>query len=1040
MTAMPTKLEQPATGVYWLNDAFWPDDPTKTDFYPVKENQTIREWLRENDGFARLRKDPAVCVVDGVELCHKDYDRPIDQAVCFVALPRGGDSGSNPFAAIAMIALMVVAPYAAGAVGGAMGLGTVGTAVVQAGIMIAGGAMINAMLPPPGLPGTATPSQGSPTYNIQAQMNAARRGQPVPVGYGRTICFGDLAAQPHTEFDENEHYINLLINIGRGIYDLSDIKLDLTPIENFPEAVYQIVKPFEKVELFHAAVANAPEAGGQDLNKPIAHGPYVINQIDDEMTRVAFDVVFPGGLVGTKEKDGSEYSVGVHLKCWVDPIDADGNIIGDSIIVHDGSISGRTRTAIRKSLYADLPPGRYQASVQRTTSEAPRNEIKNCQLTGIRGYIADDNEYGDLTLLAVRIRASENNVSTKVNCVAQRLLPVWHPDTGWSEPVVTRSPVWAFADAMRARYGGDFPDSELNLPELYWLAGILDERGDTFDGRFDTDNNLWSALEQIGQVCRSRPVRIGTQVRMLREQKQDTPVTVFSGANITDFSIDYVQASEAGADSVLMTYLDEEKGFQERTVLCQLPDSTAERPEPITLFGAVKREQVYQEGMFLVKSSRRRRQLASFGSGREAKVPKWGDLIHVSHPRLGKGKKFAGLVVAADGNNLTLSQDLTLDDDQTWMVVLRDHDMKPTVPMPFERISDNQIRITSVLPFTPETDPNRERTHFAIGIAGEVVYPMKVLGVEPSGEADVKISGVLEDDFVHDEDGSAPPLPPDHGIPPTAPGVIEDLRATQGGTVDEPVINLSWLPAARAEKYLIEVSLDNRVTWQPAGTGLSLLNQHSFAIDPGDVSVRVAAISMMRGKWAYLDVVAGGDFDKPGEVKLSLAEPFTGNALRVKWDEEPAAAHYLIEVWSGGKFRRSVFHERGITEYGYHYLDAQLDGAGRTLTVKVRAVNAQNIYGEFSELTATNPPPAVPDQVRVFEMIDAFAITAKPANEVVKELRVYGSRDEGFSPEPEDFLASSASTRVDINETGVWYFRVCWVDNWGESNLNFSGE
>ena len=439
--------------------------------------------------------------------------------------------------------------------------------------MIAGGMMINAMLPPPGPPGSSTPSQGSPTYNTAAQGNTARRGQPIPVGYGRFICFGDYAAQPHAEFVDNEQYLNLLLNIGQGYYNVTDIKLDLTPIDNFPEAVYQIVKPYEKVELFHAAVVNAPEAGGQDLNKPVAHGPYVINNVDDVMTRVAFDIVFPNGLIGASEKDGDEYSVSVHLKCWVDPIDDDGNIIGDSIVVHDGSISGRTRTAIRKSLYADLPPGRYQASAQRTTAEAPRNEVKHCSLVGVRGYIADNNEYGDLTLLAVRIRASENNVSTKVNCVAQRLLPVWHPETGWSDPVVTRSPVWAFADAMRARYGGDFADSEINLSELHWLAGVLDERGDTFDGRFDTENNLWSAMEQIGQVCRSRPVRIGMQVRMLREQKQSSAVTTFSGANIDGFNVDYVQTSEAGADSVLMTYLDEEKDFRSALyfVSCRIP-------------------------------------------------------------------------------------------------------------------------------------------------------------------------------------------------------------------------------------------------------------------------------------------------------------------------------------------------------------------------------------------------------------------------------------------------------------------------------------
>ena len=152
----------------------------------------------------------------------------------------------------------------------------------------------------------------------------------------------------------------------------------------------------------------------------------------------------------------------------------------------------------------------------------------------------------------------------------------------------------------------------------------------------------------------------------------------------------------------------------------------------------MNRDQVYREGMYLVRSNRLRRQLVSFSTGREGKIPKWGDLVHINHPKLGKGKKFAGVVVAAEGNNLTLSQDIDLDDGERWLVVLRDNYMKPTIPLSFVQTGPNKIRINEVLTFTPQTDPNRERTHFMIGIAGEAVYPMKVLGIEPSGEADIK--------------------------------------------------------------------------------------------------------------------------------------------------------------------------------------------------------------------------------------------------------------------------------------------------------------
>ena len=29
---------------------------------------------------------------------------------------------------------------------------------------------------------------------------------------------------------------------------------------------------------------------------------------------------------------------------------------------------------------------------------------------------------------------------------------------------------------------------------------------------------------------------------------------------------------------------------------------------------------------------------------------------------------------------------------------------------------------------------------------------------------------------------------------------------------------------------------------------------------------------------------------------------------------------------------------------------------------------------------------------------------------------------------------------MNINHTGTWYFRVAWVDNWGRTDVNYSGE
>ncbi|MCF1458977.1 MAG: hypothetical protein LPH21_15935 [Shewanella sp.] len=198
--------------VHWLNNPF---DFTDTTTYPIEPETTIQQWLDDHGGTRRLNRLPTVCVYQGKELLRSEYDQVIESPVFFITLPTGGDSGTNPLAMVAMIALTV---YTGGLTVGWLAAGTAPMAVgvMQAGIMMAGSMLINAVFPPPGLPNSATPSTGSPTYALQAQGNAARLGSPIPVNYGRMRIYPDFAAAPYTEFESNEQYLYQLFCIGQG--------------------------------------------------------------------------------------------------------------------------------------------------------------------------------------------------------------------------------------------------------------------------------------------------------------------------------------------------------------------------------------------------------------------------------------------------------------------------------------------------------------------------------------------------------------------------------------------------------------------------------------------------------------------------------------------------------------------------------------------------------------------------------------------------------------------------------------------------------
>ena len=525
MSNNPPAILKQTPSVHWLNNPF---DLTDVDRICVDRPVTIRQWLDDNNGWSRLNRRPTVCVVNGQQLMRCDYDRQvIDCAVCFVTLPQGGDSGSNPLLIVAAIALTVFT-YGAGSasLAGVTGLSGGTLIAAQATVMIAGSMLINSMMPTPDMPNGSVGSAGSPTYDINAQGNQARLNQPIPVNYGRMRVYPDFAAQPYTEYHSNEQYLYQLFCIGQGVNEVSDIRFENTPIANFSEVSYQIVKPHEKVTLFPTAVVSAPEAGGQGMNKPITLGPYILNDIDTEISQIGVDVVFPGGLIGMTD-EGDEYSVSVHIRVTAEAVNDAGEQVGQTIVIHDGAITDRTRTPKRVTLSADVEPARYQVTVQRTTGEGNSFQVMNAQLGAVRGYMVSENEYGDLTLMAMRVRATDsisNTASRLVNCLTERLVPKFVDGIGWTEPQITRNPVWAFCDAVRARYGGDFADSVFEYSELLTLANTYETRADEFNGRFDTDGNLWEALTKITQTGRAMPVRHGNRIRMIRTNARRYPV------------------------------------------------------------------------------------------------------------------------------------------------------------------------------------------------------------------------------------------------------------------------------------------------------------------------------------------------------------------------------------------------------------------------------------------------------------------------------------------------------------------------------------
>jgi len=830
----------------------------------VEAPATVRELVPASDR-------PHIVRVNDRWLLRSEWGRVVRDGdiVIVVMLPQGGEGGSNPLRLVLMLAVAVVAPWAGAKLGAAMGgwfATEAGTSLLTAGIGLAGTALVNALVPPPQPPAPqqmASLAAPSPTYNLQAQGNYARLGESIPVQYGRLAFYPDFAAQPYAEYSGNEQFLYQLFCIGLGEYDIEVINIDDTPVSSWEEITYEVVPPGGSVTLFPANVTTSTEVSGQDLPTGAAVGPYVANAAGTQANYLGVDIVAPRGLYYANDSGGLSL-VSATVKIEAQEIDDSGAAIGSWTVLGTETVSGATTTPQRYTFRYAVGAGRYQVRVTRTDTEQTDSRYGHDLVwAGLRAYLPDTADYGNVTLLAMRMRATgqlSSQASRRIRVTATRKLPVWD-GSAWSAPQATRSIAWALADAARADYGAGLPDNRIDLAALLALDATWSSRGDAFDGRFDNVQTLWDAWSQILAAGRAKLFLQAGILYVARDESKSLPVALYSMRNILrgSFRVEYLLPTDQTADAVEVEYFDEEV-WRPRTVLATLPGGTSNNPARIKLFGVGQREQAFREGMYQAASNRYRRRMIRFATEMEGFIPAPGDLIAIAHdmPQWGQTAE----AVAWDSNTLTLtvSEPLTYKGGETHYIGLRKRDGSLEGPIEVtEGATAQEVVLASAPTFTPYTGQEEERTHVVFGWGETWRQEAKVLAVRPTGITTVEVEAINEDPSVHTaETGqTAPPVNSSQlDTSYTAPVVSGLVARSQPGGPSKML--LSWRPAPGAEHYLIEQSEDG-VNWtRTADTRAA--NYAVTAIYGPQTLVRVAAVGLTRGPWVQIAYGDSADY------------------------------------------------------------------------------------------------------------------------------------------------------------------------------------
>ena len=719
----------------------------------IEQPKTVWQIIKEQKVDTTM---PIICLINGAPVLRKDWGNVLEsnELISIVSLPLGGKS-SNPLRIILTIALVAATVYTGGAVGAAYG--AIAGATAAAAVSIAGGMLINTLVPTPrpamnGMPSASSSSfTQSPTYSLQAQGNSARLGNPIPVIYGKHLIYPDFASQPYYRYQNNEQYVYQLHCIGQGSYDVEQIRIEDTPISSFKEITYQILNPGERNTLFDEDVVTSAEIAGQELLLGEMTGGFVINPTETVVNKIEIDMACQRGLYYANNSGGLD-SKSLEWRVDARLIDDEDNPLGDWFTLGMESLTGATVNGIYRTYNYPVAEGRYEVRATRLDDKDNSSRAGHeLRWVAAKGYVVSDKDYGNVTLLAIIMRATNNlsqRSSNLVNCIVTRKLNAWSPNGGWSDLIPTRSIAWALADIIKADYGAKLTDKFIDLNALYQLEQKWNSRGDTFNAVFDSKLTVYDALNRVAKTGRAVAFIQGGIVRFVRDESKTIPVAMFSPRNIVknSLSIQYIMPSEDTADSVCVQYFSE-KTWKTSEITGTFSGSTSDKTATVELFGCTNKAQAQREAVYMALANRYRRRIVTFSTELEGLIPTYGDLIAITHDMAHWGS--GGEVIAQDGLKLTLSEPVTFTDGVKNVLALRHKN--GSLGGVYEVIP-TELNTEVMLKTQPSIDiltsSGVERTHFAFGTTDKWSVYARVTGIRPRSNQ-VEITAVIEDDRVH---------------------------------------------------------------------------------------------------------------------------------------------------------------------------------------------------------------------------------------------------------------------------------------------------
>ena len=528
----------------------------------------------------------------------------------------------------------------------------------------------------------------SPNNSLSERQNVERLNGRIPDIYGEVISFPDLLMKPYRIYENNVEVEYSWLCIGRGEYDISDVKEGDTLLSTLSNADAEIYGPST-----HPGSGSPQTTIGSSISKPLE----IVDISSDINNEELPGNVLGTGITGAIFKSGkvnssngkvyitieaSDMVASMFIYYRVYNTDANGNRTGGADqppssveILKSGDDLSKKATIE----YQTTKSGLVDVEVARVDTVTGNGNEGTLKLISIQGASTfNQGDVGDITTIYTRVSSSEetSNISNrKLNCVAKRKIKQIQNNGTLSAGLVTTSRASdVLAHITLDQYIGNKQLIDIDLQQIYDThAQVVSTFGDAkaaeFNHTFDDEDLSFEdtfllvceAMFCIGfrrgrqlQISHEKSTTVSTILFNSRNKLPNTETRLVSFGNLNDH------------DGIELEYINQSDGIPEKFYIPS--NGSAINPERIKQVGVQSKFQAHFHANRYWNRIQYQKMTVEFDATQEA------SLVHKDERILVADNTYEnvidGEIISKSGNNLTLSKDVDISTG-TWTIFVQ---------------------------------------------------------------------------------------------------------------------------------------------------------------------------------------------------------------------------------------------------------------------------------------------------------------------------------------------------------------------------------